>query len=121
MLKKEEINSKIDISRDPGDPVYSKEFGIKPKEKEIMQKNFSVTTGNKSGTAASVGELYSPTDVTATAQLVFVFRLKVKQSESKIYLGWTKQYFVSFGSVTSSTIKCSLLPLAMRPLAFAVI
>ena len=92
-----------------------------PKEKEIMQKNFSVTTGNKSGTAASVGELYSPTDVTATAQLVFVFRLKVKQSESKIYLGWTKQYFFSFGSVTSSTIKCSLLPLAMRPLAFAVI
>jgi len=36
MLKKEEINSKIDISRDPGDPVYSKEFGTKPREKEIM-------------------------------------------------------------------------------------
>ena len=85
-----------------------------------MEKNFSVTTGNKSGTAASVGELYSPTDVTATAQLVFAFRLKVKQSES-IYLGWTKQYFVSLGSDTSRTLKYSLLPLAMRPLAFAVI
>jgi len=39
MLKKEEINSKIDISRDPGDPFYSKEFGVKPKEKSMLASN----------------------------------------------------------------------------------
>lgn len=32
MLKKEDIHSKIDISRDPGDPFYSKEFAPKAKD-----------------------------------------------------------------------------------------
>jgi hypothetical protein len=39
MLKKEEINSKIDISRDPGDPIYAKEFGMKGKEEVLMSLN----------------------------------------------------------------------------------
>jgi hypothetical protein len=39
MLKKEEIHSKIDISRDPGDPLYSKEFARKSKNDEPLSLN----------------------------------------------------------------------------------
>lgn len=39
MLKKEEIHSKIDISRDSGDPLYSKEFARKSKNDEPISLN----------------------------------------------------------------------------------
>lgn len=39
MLKKEDIHSKIDISRDPGDPFYSKEFARKSKNEDPLSLN----------------------------------------------------------------------------------